>query len=242
MESIMFEYLNLLQPKLTSLVSSNEQALRKACALFTQAIVNDKMIQVLGTGHSHMIGLEGFIRAGGLGNVNAILDSMLLTNDGALRSSALEKLPGLAEIIWNEQNIAPEDLIMVVSNSGRNALPIEFAQLAKKRGHQVIAITSVEQSSKYESRHSSGLKLMDIADIVIDNCVPSGDGLCTVNGKVTGGFSSISGMLIMNILSVEAQKEALQKGVTPLVFSSQNVDGFNNDYIYEHFSGRLKSM
>lgn len=229
-------------PKLTSLAVANQKALSQATELFAQAIVKDNMIQVLGTGHSHMIGLEGFIRAGGLGNINAILDSVLLTNDGALRGSAMEKLPGMAEIIWNDQNISPNDVVMVISNSGRNALPIEFAQIAKTKGHPVIAITSVEQSSKYPSRHSSGLKLMDIADIVIDNQVPPGDGLCQVNGKVTGAFSSIAGMMIMNMLVVESQKEALKQGATPLIFSSQNVDGFDNDYVYQHFGSRLKSM
>lgn len=238
----MSEYLNCLLPKLTSLVEANQKALAEATKLFTQAIVKDDMIQVLGTGHSHMIGLEGFIRAGGLGNINAILDSVLLTNDGALRGSAMEKLSGLAEVIWNDQNISQNDVVMVISNSGRNALPIEFAQIAKSKGHSVIAITSVEQSSKYPSRHNSGLKLMDIADIVIDNQVPPGDGLCNVNGKVTGAFSSIAGMMIMNMLVVESQKEALKQGVTPLIFSSQNVDGFDNDYVYQHFGPRLKSM
>ncbi|EGU57873.1 hypothetical protein VINI7043_22173, partial [Vibrio nigripulchritudo ATCC 27043] len=134
----MSEYFNHLLPKLTSLVESNQQALSQATELFTKAIVEDNMIQVLGTGHSHMIGLEGFIRAGGLGNINAILDSVLLTNDGALRGSAMEKLPGLAEVIWNDQNISPNDVIMVISNSGRNPLPIEFAQIAKSKGHSVI--------------------------------------------------------------------------------------------------------
>ncbi|WP_325895116.1 SIS domain-containing protein [Grimontia sp. NTOU-MAR1] len=238
----MSEYFDCLLPKLTSLMEVNQKALSKAKELFAQAIIKDNMIQVLGTGHSHMIGLEGFIRAGGLGNINAILDSVLLTNDGALRGSAMEKLPGLAEVIWNDQNISRNDVVMVISNSGRNALPIEFAQIAKAKGHPVIAITSVEQSSKYPSRHSSGLKLMDIADVVIDNQVPPGDGLCNVNGKVTGAFSSIAGMIIMNILVVESQKEALKQGVTPLIFSSQNVDGFDNDYVYQHFGSRLKSM
>ncbi|GEM77569.1 sugar isomerase domain-containing protein [Vibrio sagamiensis] len=238
----MSEYFNCLLPKLTSVVETNQKALAEATKLFAQAIAKDNMIQVLGTGHSHMIGLEGFIRAGGLGNVNAILDSVLLTHDGALRGSAMEKLSGLAEIIWNDQNISPNDVVLVISNSGRNALPIEFAQIAKSKGHSVIAITSVEQSSKYPSRHHSGLKLMDIADIVIDNRVPPGDGLCKVNGKVTGAFSSIAGMMIINILIVESQKEALKQGATPLIFSSQNVDGFDNDFVYQHFGHRLKSM
>lgn len=238
----MFEYIDKLQARVTMLIEHNADKLREAITVFSDAIVQDRMIHVLGTGHSHIIGLEGFIRAGGLGNINAILDSTVTTSDGALRSSKLEKLSGLAQILWDEQPISENDVIVVVSNSGRNALPIEFAQLAKARGHKLIAITSVEQSSRYPSLHASGLKLMDIADIVLDNCVPTGDGLCEVNHRVTGAFSTISGLVLMNTLVVESQKSALAQGVTPLIFSSQNVDGFNNDDVYAHFSGRLKSM
>ncbi|CAH0537067.1 sugar isomerase domain-containing protein [Vibrio marisflavi] len=238
----MFEYSNKLIQALEQLFLNNEQTIQQASQMFADAIIHDNMIQILGTGHSHMIGLEGFIRAGGLGNINAILDSTVLTSDGALRGSKLEKLSGLAEILWQEQNINEHDVIVVVSNSGRNALPVEFAQLAKQKGHKVIAITSVEQSSKYPSRHQSGQKLMDIADIILDNRVPSGDGLCEINGRVTGAFSSLSGMALINTICTEAQKIALEQGVTPLIFGSQNVDGFNNDDVYEHFKGRLKAM
>ncbi|TGA72109.1 sugar isomerase domain-containing protein [Aliivibrio fischeri] len=238
----MFDYSNKLIHALEQLFIHNQQSIQQASQLFANAIIHDNMIQVLGTGHSHMIGLEGFIRAGGLGNINAILDSTVLTSDGALRGSKLEKLNGLAEILWQEQNIGVNDLIVVASNSGRNALPVEFALLAKDKGHKVIAITSIEQSSQYPSRHESGLKLMDIADIVLDNRVPSGDGLCEINNRVTGAFSSISGMALINTLCTEAQKLALEQGVEPLIFSSQNIDGFNNDDVYEHFKGRLKSM
>ncbi|MGR5176134.1 sugar isomerase domain-containing protein [Vibrio parahaemolyticus] len=238
----MFEYSDKLLVALKKLFESNQAELKLASKLFSEAIINDNMIHILGTGHSHMVGLEGFIRAGGLGNVNAILDSTVLTSDGALRGSKLEKLEGLAQILWEEQNISANDVIMVVSNSGRNALPVEFAQLAKQKGHPVIAITSVEQSSKYPSRHRSGLKLMDIVDIVLDNQVPSGDGLCKINKRVTGAFSSISGMALINTITTEAQKLALKQGVEPLVFSSQNIDGFDNDDVYAHFKGRLKAM
>lgn len=238
----MFEYVELLQRRLDTLISCNADNMKKVISLFSDAILNNHMIHILGTGHSHMVGLEGFIRAGGLGNINAILDSTVTTSDGALRSSKLEKLPGLAAILWSEQPISAGDLIVVVSNSGRNALPIEFAQIAQARGHSVVAITSVEQSSAYPSLHPSGQKLLDVADIVLDNCVPSGDGLCLVNGRVTGAFSTVAGVVLLNNIVVEAQKQALDRHGTPLIFSSQNVDGFNNDDVYAHFAGRLKSM
>ena len=72
------------------------------------------------------------------------------------------------------------DIFIIISNSGRNAMPIEIAMLAKEKGLKVIAITSIEQSKKYPSRHSSRKKLYDLADIVIDNCVPSGDGMLNI--------------------------------------------------------------
>ena len=79
-----------------------------------------------------------------------------------------------------------------------------------------------------------------IEDNILDNCVPTGDGLCEVNGRITGPFSSIAGMTLMNTICVEAQKRALDLGGQPLVFSSQNVDGFDNEAIYQHFGDRLK--
>lgn len=236
----MFEYYTQLSAILDHVICTNHRKIDDASQLFASAIIEDNMIQVLGTGHSHMVGLEGFIRAGGLGNVNAILDSNVLTSDGALRGSALEKLSGLADILWDDQNISPNDVVVVVSNSGRNALPVEFALRAKNEGHHVIAITSVTHSSAFESRHHSGKKLMDIADIVLDNLAPLGDGAIEINQRPTGGVSTISGMVLMHILCTEAQKIAVEKGVTPMVFSSQNADGFNNDDVYKHFNGRLK--
>ncbi|MGR5143263.1 sugar isomerase domain-containing protein [Photobacterium sp. DNB23_23_1] len=238
----MFEYVDKVVDRIETLVNTNSSTIAEATEAFANAIIEDKMIHILGTGHSHMVGLEGFIRAGGIGNINAILDSTLTTSDGALRSSRLEKLPGLAHILWQEQNVVSGDIIVVISNSGRNTVPIEFAQIAKSAGHQVIAITSVEQSSAYPSLDQSGLKLMDIADIVLDNCVPCGDGLCLVNHHVTGAFSSISGIILMNTIITEAQKKAVSIGHTPLVFTSQNIDGYNNDDVYNHFRGRLKAM
>lgn len=238
----MFEYVTALKNRVDLLINENQRGLEQSIRIFADAILQDRMIHILGTGHSHMVGLEGFIRAGGLGNINAILDSIVTTSDGALRSSKLEKLPGLAQILWEDQPIQTGDVIVVVSNSGRNALPVEFAQIAKANGHTVIAITSVEQSSAYPSRHASNKKLLEITDVVLDNHVPTGDGLCQVNGRVTGAFSTVSGVILLNTIVVEAQKMALSKGGVPLIFSSQNVDGFNNDDVYAHFSGRLKSM
>ncbi len=106
----------------------------------------------------------------------------------------------------------------------------------------MIAIISLEQSSRYPSRHSSGLKSLQVADIVPDNKVPPGDGLCQVGDNVSGVFSSIAGMALLKTICVEVQKAALSRGIIPQVFFSQNVDGFANDHVYSHFEGRLKCI
>src|SRR5699024_584308 len=123
----MFEYMNKLQEQITELERVNQESLEKVSELIGKTIIDDKLVHVLGTGHSHMIGLELFIRAGGLANINTILDSTVLTADGAIRSSKLERVSGIADVLWEEQTISENDLVIVISNSGRNALPIEFA-------------------------------------------------------------------------------------------------------------------
>lgn len=238
----MFEYMEKIKEQIEKLESVNKENLEKVSQLIGEAIINDKLIHVLGTGHSHMIGLELFIRAGGLANINTILDSTVLTADGAIRSSKLERVSGIADILWEEQNISKGDLVIVISNSGRNALPIEFAMRAKKEGHTVVALTSLEQSKKYPSRHSSSKKLYELGDIVLDNCVPSGDGLLEIGGIQTGAASTISGMTLLNTAVLEGMKIAVKNRVKLPVYSSQNIDGFSNDELYDKYRGRIKHM
>ncbi|TMN21551.1 SIS domain-containing protein [Lentibacillus cibarius] len=238
----MFEYMEKMKGQMDRLEQVNSENLQATSKLIGDTLINDKIIHILGTGHSHMIGLELFIRAGGLANVNAILDSTVLTADGAIRSSKLERVSGIADILWEEQNIAKDDLVMVISNSGRNALPIEFAMRAKKEGHTVIALTSLEQSKQYPSRHSSGKKLYEIGDIVLDNCVPSGDGLLEIEGIQTGAPSTVSGITLLHTAVTEGMKIAAKHGVKLPVYTSQNIDGYSNSELYEKYSGRIKHM
>jgi uncharacterized phosphosugar-binding protein len=180
----MFEYHEKARLQLDRIVSVQEEKIREAAVWLADTLINDRIIHTFGTGHSHMIGLELFVRAGGLANVNAMLDSTVMTSEGARRSAEIERIPGLAKIILDQHRLAPGDLMIVVSNSGRNAMPIEMAELVKAAGLRVIAITSLEQSAMYPSRHPGGRKLMDIADLVLDNCVPPGDGLLHIDGHL----------------------------------------------------------
>lgn len=211
-----------------------------AIAKFAECIKTDHLIHTFGTGHSHMIGIELFARAGGLGNVDALLDPDTLTAFGAQRSGRMEKLEGLADIIYDDYQIQSGDLMVISSNSGRNALPIEMALRCRKEGIYVIAVTNVAQSSASISRHASGKHLYECADLILDTCGPAGDALLDIDGIRTGPASSLVSMLLLNIVASEAIRVCMQDGHRPYVFQSQNVDGFDNDAIYEHFQGRIK--
>nr|MCR5095130.1 hypothetical protein [Erysipelotrichaceae bacterium] len=89
-------------------------------------------------------------------------------------------------------------------------------------------------------RHPSGKRLFECADCVIDTCVPDGDATLNLDGIKTGPASSIVTMFLINTIVSEAIKIVQSHGKRPYVFQSQNVDGFNNDAIYEHFKGRVK--
>lgn len=207
-----------------------------------ETIKNDKIVYMFGTGHSHMVGIEVFSRAGGLANVSAILDPDQLTMFGTHRSGAVERLPGLADIIYDNYDVKPGDIMFITSNSGRNAVPVEMAMRCKKEGIFTIAITSLKASQGMTSRHSSGKRLFELCDVVLDNCAPAGDGCMNVSGVVTGPVSSISGMYLADMIMTTAIERCYQQGIKPLVYMSGNVDGADNVAAYQKYRSRMKHM
>ena len=237
---MIYEYGDKIIELLKVAEENNKDVIMQVAEKFAENIENDKIIHTFGTGQSHMLGIELFARAGGLGNVDAMLDPDTLTSFGAGRSGAMEKTSGVSDVIYDSYDIEPGDIMIITSNSGRNAMPIEMAMRCQKEGVYVVAMTNLEQSMNTTSRHSSGKKLYECADIVIDTCVPSGDASLDLDGIKTGPASSIISMMLINTVVSEAIKIVLSHGKRPYVFQSQNVDGFDNDAIYRHFKGRIK--
>jgi uncharacterized phosphosugar-binding protein len=238
----MYEYQQVSKKLLDQIVETNQKSFSKAISWMTKTITEDHIIHTFGTGHSHIIGLELFVRAGGLANVNAFLDSIVMTSEGARRSAEIERISGVSKVLWDQHKIEKEDLFIIISNSGRNAMPIEMAEQAKANGNNVIAITSIEQSKKYPVRIEGQKKLYEIADLVIDNCVPPGDGMLQIGGELTGAASTIAGCFIVNLIATEAMKIAAQQGVKLPVYYSQNIDGFDNETLYDRYKNRIKHL
>jgi uncharacterized phosphosugar-binding protein len=239
---MMLEYAEKAIKQIEKIVSTQAGNIHKAAEWFAEAIIQDKIIHTFGTGHSQMIGLELFTRASGLANVNAIMDDLVMPVSGARRGASIERVSGLSDILWEKYAIQPGDILVVISNSGRNAMPLEMAMRASKESIPVIAITSLEQSQQYPSRHESGKKLYELANLVIDNCVPSGDGLMRIAHSLAGPASSLSGIFIVNAIATEAMKIAAGKGCKLPVYFSQNIDGFSNEELYLRYEKRIKHL
>jgi uncharacterized phosphosugar-binding protein len=211
---------------ITATVEREAEHLRRGSTWMAEAIRDNGLVRVFGTGHSRLIAEEIFYRAGGLAPIDAVLEDTVSGYRDVTKSEFTERLEGLGELIVAHRRMAPPDVLLVISQSGRNAVPIEVAEAARARGIRTIAITSLLHSAGQPSRHSSGRHLHDVVDLTIDNGAPNGD--CAVslaNDIPMGPLSTVMGALLGQILVIGAADQLLAWGVEPPVFRSGNVDG-----------------
>lgn len=220
------EYLDALLALVTRIRQEQCAQIRQAAELVAAALAIDGIVHTFGTGHSHLLAEEAFFRAGGLVAVNPIRDRRLMMLEGAVVSTSAEREHGLARSILERHVIKGGDVGIIMSNSGRNAVPIEMALEMRARQAAVIAITSLAQSRRATSRHDSGKRLFELADVVLDNGVPEGDALVDVAGldRPMGPGSTVSGAALVNAVFVEAAALASARGVRVRVLRSANMD------------------
>lgn len=219
---------------------TQRDVIERAAVYMGEAFLRHKKLFVSGSGHSHTFTEEMYGRAGGLAFVVPILTPELTMTDHPTKSSYIERLDGYASILGELYRIGTGDVVVVASNSGRNAYPVELALYAHEHGATTIAITSVAHSSRTSSRAASGKKLMDVADVVIDNCGQLGDACFDVPGVATPMMptSSIANAFIAQALSVLTAAYIAQHGVEPPVFESLNADPTinRNDEYYQMYT------
>lgn len=205
-------------------VDTQLPAVREAAGVVADALSGGKQFWAFGTGHSHVIAEELYGRAGGLAEVRAVLEPGLMLHEGLLKSSLLERLGGLAEVLLQVNEIQAGDVLLIASNSGRNAVPVELAVGARAAGAKVIALTSLAHSTAVSSRAPGGQRLFEVADVVIDNCGVPGDALIDVEGspEKTGSTSTMVGALLVQALTVEVVTLLTERGQTPNVLRSLN--------------------
>ncbi|MEH7380305.1 SIS domain-containing protein [Bacillus sp. JJ1533] len=202
--------------------------IRRASKLLAERLLEDGIIHVFGAGHSRSFGMEMCGRAGGLAPMKLVgLEDIAARDNDSINLVELERSPKTANRLLEIHDVHPEDAFLIVSNSGRNGSSVELALECKNRGIPVIAVTSLKHSKNTTSRHHSGKKLYEVADIVIDNHCPYGDVLLEIPKYEfkTGSASTVVGTLIAQSLTVEIINLFLESNQAPPVFISANVDG-----------------
>ena len=238
------EYAHAMQAVLDRIVEQEMGKILQAADVIANAVAQDGILYTFGTGHSHVVAEDVAYRAGGLVPVDAILEASLTGHEKVRQSEFMERVEGMAAVILDYYKPSAKDAMVIISNSGRNAVPVEMAMHARQRGLPVIAITSLAHSQGTTSRHSSGKKLYELADIVIDNHCIKGDAMIRMEGlpMPVGAGSGVAGLLIMHTIIVQTIQALLDRGIQPPVFMSGNLDGAEliNVPLRERYQGRIK--
>ncbi len=242
----MLPYFDKIRDVLAEAEHKNAATVETVGAIIAESIADGGILHLFGTGHGHLLAEELFYRAGGLVPVNAILDSTLMLHESALASSQAERLPGYAQVVLDRYHVEPGEVMIIASNSGRNAVPVEMALLAKERGLRVVALTSLAHANAHPSRHPSGKHLHDVAEFVLDNCGVDGDAALRVDGldELIAPTSTVVGVALLHSLVYAAVSRLVEMGVEPPVFISANVSSGadHNARLLEQVRSRLRHL
>ena len=233
----MGEYLNSIVALLERIEAEERTKMAEAAEAVADVICRDGIVHTFGCGHSHLPCLDTFYRAGGLACVSPILDEDLMLHDGAAKSSRMEKMPGIAAEAFRRHGVTANDLLVVISASGKNAAPVEMCECAKAAGVKLVTISS----SAYVDH---GAKLLALGDIAIDCKVPYGDAVIDVGEAKMGGLSTYASLFILNSILIDGAKKALAKGTVPPIYISGNVEGgtAKNVALEQRYFGRVKRL
>ena len=240
----MNEFTNKIIDGLKNIDIEEEQNIKHAAKIMFEAMKENKVVHVFATGHSHMFAEELFYRAGGLVQINPILEPFLMQHEGAVRSTQFERLDGIAKIIYDSINKKDGEPFIVVSNSGINNVPIQMCELAQNDSHPVITITSKKVSETLKSRSVSGKHLYEVCDVVIDNHSPKGDGVIESKYGPIGASSSIYNSYIAQRLVLEIVNLYEEAGLVPSIYHSANNPGGDehNKKLYNEFKNRVRPL
>jgi uncharacterized phosphosugar-binding protein len=202
----------------------------EAVDILAQTIQEGGVVHAFGTGHSEGFAMEMAGRAGGFIPTHALrLNDLILS--GAydrlwLGTPEFERSPDVADRLWSLYDIRPAECFIIASNSGANGSIVGMALRAKEEGHPVIAVTSLQHSRGVESKHPSGKRLFEVADVVIDNLAPYGDATLRLgDGPKVGPVSAITAAYIAQLLTLGTAEKLTAAGVELPMFLSANIPG-----------------
>lgn len=246
-------YIEAASAVMREIEATQEPAIRAAADIFAGVISVGGLVHLFGAGHSRMGVEEIFPRIGSIVGYHPIVELSLsyYTNVvgtmGLRQALFLERVDGLGECILDNYEFGPHDAALVISSTGINNVPVEVALGLRARGLPVVAITSLAHSRSVESRHPSGRRLFEIADVAIDNCSPPGDAAVHVDGceYPVGATSTLGTVLVAHSINAVLAERLVELGTPPTVlgsphFSDQDAARRNLDDYYAEFRERTR--
>lgn len=249
------EFLNKAQAILTRIQQTQLENIEKAAELCAQTIAGNGLVHMFGSGHSRIFVEEMFPRHGSFPGFHPIVElsltfhNLVVGSNGQRQAMFLEHVEGLGQIILRNFVFSPPDCFLIFSNSGVNEVIIDVALEAKRLNMPVIAVVSVDHCQVSPALHSSGQKLVDIADIVIDNCTPAGDAMVRIDGleDPVGPGSTIGAAAITNALKCRIAEKLTAMGKPPIVLTSSYFLGREEskkrfDACYDDYRARVRRV
>ncbi len=213
---------------------TQNENIEKVAKAISETIKNGGIIQAFGSGHSSAGALEITHRAGGYIPTKNIKEPA---------SGAYETLPNVGTVFMKKVDVRENDIVFVISTSGRNPLPIEVALESQKKGAKVVAVTSIKASQNLESKHEGGKNLYEICDFVLDTRVIEGDSSINIDGLETKiiGMSSVATNVVIQAAIYRSIEMLLEMGITPPIYKSQNIEGGReyNEELEKKYLSRL---
>ena len=238
-------YFDNLKRLLEEALNTQRNSMEHAARAIADCLHSGHMLYTMGSGHGHLLALELFYRAGGMACVCPILDEKLMLHVDAAESTQWERREEMVSVLLQKYPVTAGDVVIVTSNSGRNAVPVLMAKAARERGAVVIALTSMKHSSAVTARNSAGLRLFETADIVLDNGGILGDASVeTAGSMMVGPTSTAVGAAMLQAIVCRVKQIADSEGWEAEFFKSSNVDGGDeyNEKLLEKYGKRVPGL
>lgn len=238
-------YFDNLQALIARTLETQQPAMETAAQHMAACLKSGGMVYTFGTGHGHLLALEIFYRAGGMARICPILDEMLMLHISAAGSTLEERKEEWVATLLERYPIKAGDVLISISNSGRNAVPVLLAEEARKRGAYVIALTSMQHTQAVTSRNSRNLRLFETADLILDNGGVKGDAsVAFEDGSMVGPTSTAVGAAILQAIVCRVKELSLEEGFEADFFRSSNVDGGDewNDRLIERYKAIIPGL
>ncbi|MXW19517.1 MAG: SIS domain-containing protein [Gammaproteobacteria bacterium] len=252
--SIIQDYRRLLDEKLALVFDNQEDSIDKAAEVCAASIGKGKLVFTFGTGHGSFAALEMFPRTGTAVGFRPIVESTMISfhrvlgDMGARQYRFIHAQEGYGKAILSSHQTDADDAMLIFSHSGINAVTMDIAVGAKEIGMKVIGVTSVPHSSQVPSRHSSGKRLFEAADVVIDTGAPLGDAGISIEGLEgsVGATSTSVAIAVGQAINAATVEKLVARGAQPMIMVSPNTTekaraNRLNDLNYEELWRRLSS-